>query len=91
MIHYLLQKQVYEITRTWDDKPLSGFRSRVGITLQPHGDSGDVLLSIEAPFYNDPSPPGEPGRAFMRLWNYEGKNTNKIEASEPKLAGSLQA
>ena len=33
---------------------------------------GDVLITVKAPYFNDPAPPGGlPGQAYFGLWDYE--------------------
>ncbi|KAK4291429.1 hypothetical protein Pmani_035741, partial [Petrolisthes manimaculis] len=57
----------YQITTTWDSKPLSS--TPVELTLQ--GFEAGVELNVTAPFYDDPAPSGTPGKPFYGLWDYE--------------------
>ncbi|XP_063864755.1 uncharacterized protein LOC135102951 isoform X2 [Scylla paramamosain] len=57
----------YDIATTWNDQPLS--TPLVEITLQ--GFEAGVEMNVTAPFYNDPAPPGTPGKPFYGLWDYE--------------------
>ncbi|XP_045112447.1 pollen-specific leucine-rich repeat extensin-like protein 1 isoform X2 [Portunus trituberculatus] len=57
----------YDIATTWNDLPLP--TPRVEITLQ--GFEAGVEMNVTAPFYNDPAPPGTPGKPFYGLWDYE--------------------
>ena len=34
--------------------------------------SDGLVVYVEAPFFNDPSPDGKPGEAMWLLWEYEG-------------------
>ena len=55
------------IAHTWDGKPLADAEVAV-LTLRRK--RGELLLSIDAPFYGDPPPSGEPGPTDG-LWNHE--------------------
>ncbi|KAF2977627.1 hypothetical protein EK904_010732 [Melospiza melodia maxima] len=56
------------IEHTWDGLPVS--HEPVSIGLRP--DNAGLLMEIRAPFFNDPpAPPGEPGKPFGGLWDYE--------------------
>ncbi|KAK3853212.1 hypothetical protein Pcinc_040234, partial [Petrolisthes cinctipes] len=57
----------YQLTTTWDSKPLSS--TPVELTLQ--GFEAGVELNVTAPFYDDPAPNGIPGKPFYGLWDYE--------------------
>ncbi|XP_069098240.1 UPF0462 protein C4orf33 homolog isoform X2 [Pleurodeles waltl] len=59
---------VYVITTTWDS--LTVMHSPVTITFKP--DENGLLMEVSAPFFDDPhAPPGEPGKPFNGLWDYE--------------------
>ncbi|KAM9330465.1 UPF0462 protein C4orf33 homolog [Gastrophryne carolinensis] len=58
----------YTITTTWDSKNI--MHDPVTITFKSHSDG--LLLKVNALFFDDPpAPPGEPGKPFMGLWEYE--------------------
>ncbi|XP_068961471.1 UPF0462 protein C4orf33 homolog isoform X2 [Petaurus breviceps papuanus] len=58
----------FKIEHTWDSLPVS--HEPVWIRLSP-GDGG-LVMEVKAPFFNDPpAPPGEPGKPFEGLWDYE--------------------
>ena len=40
---------------------------------------GDVLITVKAPYFNDPAPPGGlPGQAYFGLWDYEVELQTKV-------------
>ncbi|XP_029439586.1 UPF0462 protein C4orf33 homolog [Rhinatrema bivittatum] len=42
------------------------------VTIRFKPAEGGLLMEVSAPFFNDPSaPPGEPGKPFNGLWDYE--------------------
>ncbi|XP_074130272.1 UPF0462 protein C4orf33-like [Sminthopsis crassicaudata] len=58
----------FKIKHTWNSLPVS--HEPVWIRLSP-GDGG-LTMEVKAPFFNDPpAPPGEPGKPFERLWDFE--------------------
>ncbi|XP_031965672.1 UPF0462 protein C4orf33 homolog [Corvus moneduloides] len=58
----------FRIKHTWDGLPVS--HEPVTIGLRP--DNAGLLMEVHAPFFNDPpAPPGEPGKPFGGLWDYE--------------------
>ncbi|NXP00698.1 CD033 protein, partial [Certhia brachydactyla] len=58
----------FSIKHTWDGLPVS--HEPVPIGLRP--DSAGLLMEVHTPFFNDrPAPPGEPGKPFGGLWDYE--------------------
>merc|ERR1712018_729966 len=59
------------IERTWDGQHLN--RSDiVHFTINESSKMDGVEINIEAPFYDDPAPPGgKPGEAYFGLWDYE--------------------
>lgn len=62
----------FNIECTWNNFPVS--HDPVVIKLTP--ENGGILMKVNAPFFNDPAaPPGEPGRPFNGLWDYEGTST----------------
>ncbi|XP_076064325.1 UPF0462 protein C4orf33 homolog isoform X2 [Oratosquilla oratoria] len=59
----------YHVEKTWNGDPIN--HDPVKITLEGDGKE-NLLLHIEAPFFNDPpNPGGKPGEPFFELWNYE--------------------
>ena len=76
--------QDYKIGLTWDGKPIDHRPAQVfssnmfssldfyfQISLRP-GPGGEVLVSVVAPYWSDPAPPGGlPGQAYFGLWEYE--------------------
>ncbi|XP_072261926.1 UPF0462 protein C4orf33 homolog isoform X2 [Pyxicephalus adspersus] len=65
---YSEKQQTYQITTTWDSKLV--MHDPVTITFKPHQDG--LQLEVNALFFDDPhSPPGEPGKPFNGLWDYE--------------------
>ena len=41
---------------------------------------GDVVITVKAPYFNDPAPPGGlPGQAYFGLWDYEVELQTKVE------------
>jgi len=59
----------FYIKNLWNGKPDTS-NDQVKITLTEGED--EMIIGVEAPFYNDPKPPnGEPGKAFFQLWDYE--------------------
>uniref|UniRef100_A0A8C3NND0 Chromosome 4 open reading frame 33 n=1 Tax=Cyanoderma ruficeps TaxID=181631 RepID=A0A8C3NND0_9PASS len=58
----------FRIKHTWDGLPVSHEPITVGLRL----DNAGLLVEVRAPFFNDPpAPPGEPGKPFGGLWDYE--------------------
>nr|XP_033795056.1 UPF0462 protein C4orf33 homolog [Geotrypetes seraphini] len=58
----------FKIEHTWNGLPVD--HEPVRIHLKPW-DEG-LLMEVNALFFNDPpAPPGEPGKPFNRLWDYE--------------------
>ncbi|XP_020637196.3 UPF0462 protein C4orf33 homolog [Pogona vitticeps] len=58
----------FKIENTWNNFPVS--HDPVMIKLTP--ENAGILMEVNAPFFNDPpAPPGEPGRPFNGLWDYE--------------------
>jgi len=61
--------QNYKIGLTWDGKPID--HNPAQISVRP-GPGGEVLVSVVAPYWADPAPPGGlPGQAYFGLWEYE--------------------
>ena len=58
---------IVDVGFTWDGAPI-GDDERVRLTLQPDRDV--LVVSIEAPFHDDPAPDGPPGPT-PGLWDYE--------------------
>ncbi|XP_007895899.1 UPF0462 protein C4orf33 homolog isoform X2 [Callorhinchus milii] len=58
----------FKITNTWDSSPVC--HEGISLSLKP-GDEG-ILFEVNGPFFNDPlAPPGEKGKPFNQLWDYE--------------------
>ncbi|KAG8134615.1 hypothetical protein E2320_007718 [Naja naja] len=58
----------FKIEHTWNSLPVS--HDPIIIRLSP--EKGGILMELNAPFFNDPpAPPGEPGKPFNGLWDYE--------------------
>jgi len=58
----------FNIGLTWDGKPVDHVPAKITLTPGP----SEIRVSVSAPFFNDPAPPGGlPGQAFFGLWEYE--------------------
>lgn len=55
------------IKALWDGSPAAP-GEEYALTLREKG--ADILITLEAPYFGDPSPPHPPGRT-PELWNYE--------------------
>ncbi|XP_013417302.1 UPF0462 protein C4orf33 homolog [Lingula anatina] len=55
----------YHINCHWNGQPLDHLSTE--LSLQKHG--GDLKLEIMSPFFNTPSPAGQPGQPFPQLWD----------------------
>jgi len=55
------------IANLWDGEPASQ-SEHVAVSVRTVGE--EVIVTVDAPFYNDPAPPGKPGPTDG-LWNYE--------------------
>lgn len=65
----MLQVQ-YQIKTTWDSIPV--MHVPVTITFKP--DDEGLVMEVNSLFFDDPpAPPGEPGKPFDQLWDYEGE------------------
>jgi len=60
---------MHYIHNLWNGQPdPSGDKVKISLT---EGDN-EMIIGVEAPFYNDPPPPnGKPGEAYFGLWDYE--------------------
>ncbi|KAL6039849.1 hypothetical protein STEG23_013674, partial [Scotinomys teguina] len=68
LVKYRFFEMDFKIEHTWDGVPVR--HEPVCVKLSP-GDKG-VKLEVCAPFFNDPpAPPGEAGKPFSELWNFE--------------------
>jgi hypothetical protein len=56
------------INKQWNGKPAVASPYRVSFSISAM--TGDVVIHIDAPFFNDPPPPGEPGK-YHKLYNFE--------------------
>lgn len=65
------------IASTWDGEPLAP-ADQVSITLTVEADS--VLITVEAPFYDDPAPAEPPGSRHG-LWEFEVVEVFFVEAA----------
>ncbi|XP_067386340.1 UPF0462 protein C4orf33 homolog [Emydura macquarii macquarii] len=58
----------YKITNTWDSIKVM----HEPVTIRFKGDDQGLIMEVSSLFFDDPSaPPGEPGKPFDGLWNYE--------------------
>merc|ERR1719370_2255796 len=58
----------FSILGTWDGKPIDHGPAQLSL----RGTDNVVEISITAPYFGDPAPPGgKPGEAFFKLWEYE--------------------
>lgn len=65
----------FSISRTWDDQDTSHDPIKINLYAQDE----NIIMEIQAPFFNDPSAPdGESGKPFNKLWDYEGNLLNFI-------------
>ncbi|KAL7981976.1 hypothetical protein Chor_001033 [Crotalus horridus] len=65
----------FKIEHTWNSLPVS--HDPIIISLSP--ENTGILMELNAPFFNDPpAPPGEPGKPFDGLWDYEGTHCSKM-------------
>jgi hypothetical protein len=57
------------IAKTWDGKPFKSapMPYRIGFVINM---TGDIVLEIDAPFFNDPPPPCEPGK-YLDVYKHE--------------------
>ena len=61
-------RQSYSIALTWDGQPIDHAPAK--ITMR--GVSGDLEISISAPYFGDPAPEGgKPGETYWQLWEHE--------------------
>lgn len=69
-----LNEMNYTIEKTWDDIPVEHepVRLEFSVTQQE-----DLLIKIDAPFFNDPVEPNYAKNATFDLWNYEGEKILK--------------
>lgn len=58
----------YAISKTWDGQETSTAPYKVGFVINAM--TGDIVLEIDAPYFDDPRPPTEPGKC-QGLHNYE--------------------
>ena len=62
------QFQEFKIEKTWDNKPIN----HEPVTVKLIEGDNDLIIHIEAPFFDDPPPEGaKAGEAFYKLWDYE--------------------
>ena len=67
---FLFIRLKYEICHQWDGQPVS--HDVITLTLS-NAQDGALVVSVTAPFFNDPpNPGGAPGQPFPNLWDYEG-------------------
>ena len=63
-------RQTFTIGLTWDGVKLE--HRAANVSLAPTTGTDEVRISVSAPFYDDPPPPGGlPGQAYFGLWEYE--------------------
>ena len=58
------------INKTWDGQQLPQGTSAYKVAFVMSAMTGDVILEIDAPYFNDPAPPMEPGKC-MKVYDYE--------------------
>ena len=76
------QPEVYSIEGTWDGRPVDHDPAR--LTLE--AGENQVIVRIEAPYFNDLAPPGgKAGEAFFKLWDYEVVETFFLNGEEKYL------
>ena len=64
----MIGRQSYSISNTWDGKPIDHGPAQLSF----HGTDNVVEISITAPYFGDPAPPGgKPGEGYFKLWDYE--------------------
>ncbi|XP_060134583.1 UPF0462 protein C4orf33 homolog isoform X1 [Zootoca vivipara] len=63
----VLKKMEFKIEDTWNSLPVS----HDPVTIKLTGEDAGMMIEVCAPFFNDPPPPGEPGKPFNGLWDYE--------------------
>lgn len=62
----------YQIVTTWDNRTIDHPDRPVIIWFEKHNDSF-FNIYVDGPFFNDPpSPNGQVGEPFFKLWDYEG-------------------
>lgn len=54
--------------KTWDGRPTTTSPYKISFVI--NAITGDIVLTIDAPYFNDPRPPGEPGKC-LKLYNFE--------------------
>jgi len=72
------QRTRFVISNLWNGSPDTASQAsdkggnQVLVTLEDNPKLNSVVMYIDAPFYDDPSPPnGVPGEAYFKLWEYE--------------------
>ncbi len=60
----------FSIEKLWNSSPITNHRP-VQITLSSINDKNDLLIEIDAPFFNDPAPKSSSPGPYPELWNYE--------------------
>lgn len=64
----MIGRQSYSISNTWDGKPIDHGPAQLSF----RGTANVVEISITAPYFGDPAPPGgNPGEGYFKLWDYE--------------------
>lgn len=59
----------YSIGTFWNGVPTN----HPPINFMLEGNSEELTINVEAPFFDDPPPPGgKPGQAYTHLYKYEG-------------------
>ena len=61
----------YRIVTTWDNRTIDHEDKPVVIQLE-RNDASSFKISVDAPFFNDPPPPGKTGEPYYGLWEFEG-------------------
>lgn len=66
--YYRTMARRYAINKTWEGKSTSSPPYKIGFIINAM--TGDIVLEIDAPYFNDPAPPSEPGK-FPTLHEHE--------------------
>lgn len=56
------------MNKTWDGRPSVASPYKINFAI--NAATGDIVLQVDAPFFNDAPPPGEPGKC-LKVYDYE--------------------
>lgn len=56
------------MNKTWDGRPSVASPYKISFVI--NATTGDIVLEVDAPYFNDPPPPGEPGKC-LKVYDYE--------------------